>query len=65
MTTKRKRTRPPTMLLWDRNMQRRFVDAVERLVVLSHDLEVLRSNIRIELDALLNRKTRAKKGGGE
>ena len=31
----------PVMILWDRKQQRRFVEAVEKLVSLTNDLETL------------------------
>lgn len=32
MAKKKRRPRPPNMLVWDRNQQTRFIDAVEKLV---------------------------------
>lgn len=38
---KRKKRAVPSMILWDRRQQQRFVEAVERFVSLVGDLEVL------------------------
>ena len=38
---KRRRRSMPAMILWDRRQQERFITAVERLVSIANDLEVL------------------------
>lgn len=40
---KRKKRSMPVMIIWDRRQQQRFVEAVERLVSIAGDLEVMLS----------------------
>jgi len=50
---KKKRTRPPNMLLWDRNQQKRFSEAVEQVVSVCRDLGAIRDR-QLEALALAN-----------
>jgi plasmid stabilization system protein ParE len=58
---KRKRTRPPIMILWSRAEQRRFIDAVEHLVSEVNELRVLVMQMRADVDRLAAVPTRGRK----